>query len=235
MSTRPSDTSMAYAGLICPECGYNLQGLPEARCPECGCQFDPDELTAREQEGPRWPAKGLVVLALAVYAGVMGYAFVRIAMNLAEGHMGYIGTKLRACYVWPPVFPLTLVAGGVLLAIGWPAIRQAKTQLGKKRFGEAAILFVVLGGWLPSCFMVPMVYVHAIYEWLFVHWVRTAGGNILMSTVPTTIIVLRTCPWRLMPEVSLMRVLCAAWAVLLLCYGFAAALSLPIYGPFVVE
>src|SRR3954468_19436061 len=31
--------------VLCPLCGYNLRGLPEARCPECGGQFDwPDLL-----------------------------------------------------------------------------------------------------------------------------------------------------------------------------------------------
>lgn len=28
----------------CPKCGYNLFGLPEFRCPECGTPFDPDFL-----------------------------------------------------------------------------------------------------------------------------------------------------------------------------------------------
>lgn len=28
----------------CSECGYNLTGLVEARCPECGRPFDPGEL-----------------------------------------------------------------------------------------------------------------------------------------------------------------------------------------------
>lgn len=32
----------------CRECGYNLTGLPEARCPECGTNFD-----TRAQEQPR--------------------------------------------------------------------------------------------------------------------------------------------------------------------------------------
>jgi hypothetical protein len=30
--------------LHCPTCGYNLTGLPENRCPECGLTFSPDEL-----------------------------------------------------------------------------------------------------------------------------------------------------------------------------------------------
>ncbi len=30
--------------LKCPRCGYDVRGLPENRCPECGNFFDPDEL-----------------------------------------------------------------------------------------------------------------------------------------------------------------------------------------------
>lgn len=33
----------------CTYCGYDLQGLPEPRCPECGQAFDPASLAARRQ------------------------------------------------------------------------------------------------------------------------------------------------------------------------------------------
>ena len=32
--------------IACPTCGYNLTGLREARCPECGSQFTLDQLYA---------------------------------------------------------------------------------------------------------------------------------------------------------------------------------------------
>jgi len=51
MATNPLDSSspdtsqfISTLGLICPECDYNLTGLTEYRCPECGTPFDPDHL-----------------------------------------------------------------------------------------------------------------------------------------------------------------------------------------------
>lgn len=34
--------------VVCPTCGYNLTGLHEARCPECGSQFTLDQLFAAQ-------------------------------------------------------------------------------------------------------------------------------------------------------------------------------------------
>lgn len=39
--------------LYCPTCGYNLTGLPENRCPECGSAFDPAELVRAMERLPK--------------------------------------------------------------------------------------------------------------------------------------------------------------------------------------
>ena len=36
------------AAVLCPLCGYNLAGLHEARCPECGANFTLDQLAAAQ-------------------------------------------------------------------------------------------------------------------------------------------------------------------------------------------
>ncbi|HEY2584665.1 MAG TPA: hypothetical protein VGI81_02745 [Tepidisphaeraceae bacterium] len=39
-------TASSRSTVACPTCGYNLTGLSEARCPECGSRFTLDELIA---------------------------------------------------------------------------------------------------------------------------------------------------------------------------------------------
>ncbi|HVP12737.1 MAG TPA: hypothetical protein VMV94_16300 [Phycisphaerae bacterium] len=64
----------------CKKCGYDLQGLTENRCPECGTAFDPAErerIMARVDPPPPnprhiWLAVLIVVLlALAIVAGLI--------------------------------------------------------------------------------------------------------------------------------------------------------------------
>jgi hypothetical protein len=75
----------------CKKCGYDLHGLPETRCPECGSNFDPAEreaILARVHSPPpkpkrRWIAVLVViVLALAVVASMVFY---RNASKAAAG------------------------------------------------------------------------------------------------------------------------------------------------------
>ncbi|MCG3125239.1 MAG: hypothetical protein CHACPFDD_00055 [Phycisphaerae bacterium] len=39
---------LAGGAVVCPVCGYNLTGLAEARCPECGTTFTLDQLFASQ-------------------------------------------------------------------------------------------------------------------------------------------------------------------------------------------
>jgi hypothetical protein len=43
--------------VLCPVCGYNLSGLREARCPECGGRFTLDELAASQPQREDHPAE----------------------------------------------------------------------------------------------------------------------------------------------------------------------------------
>lgn len=43
-------TSGRHAGVACPTCGYNMTGLRESACPECGAQFTLDELMSQQAD-----------------------------------------------------------------------------------------------------------------------------------------------------------------------------------------
>jgi hypothetical protein len=44
--------------LFCPKCGYNMTGLYEGRCPECGSRYTLDQLYAAQREGPSGASGG---------------------------------------------------------------------------------------------------------------------------------------------------------------------------------
>ena len=64
-------------GFTCKKCGYDLQGLPENRCPECGLDFDPAErerILARINKPPPRPKRqwiAAIVLVLLVASVVL--------------------------------------------------------------------------------------------------------------------------------------------------------------------
>lgn len=48
---------VSHPSVLCPVCGYNLSGLREARCPECGGSFTLDELAAGQPQRDEHPAE----------------------------------------------------------------------------------------------------------------------------------------------------------------------------------
>lgn len=86
----------------CPRCGYSLQGLEGARCPECG--FDGKsavamsrrERAAREQKSEYMKWLGLVALGLVImgvattFAGWMNGELADVPMQIVAGIVKYI-------------------------------------------------------------------------------------------------------------------------------------------------
>jgi hypothetical protein len=48
---------VSNSAVLCPICGYNLSGLREARCPECGGQFTLDQLAASQPQRDDHPSE----------------------------------------------------------------------------------------------------------------------------------------------------------------------------------
>jgi hypothetical protein len=53
MDAAAQSPAVQDSGLRCPGCGYNLTGLSEARCPECGATFDWDVVRRAAEDRPR--------------------------------------------------------------------------------------------------------------------------------------------------------------------------------------
>ena len=68
--------------MCCLGCGYDLRGLPEDRCPECGRVFDPGDsatFLCRQGDGRKYLAAALLglfgMIAPIMMAGLLGLAF----------------------------------------------------------------------------------------------------------------------------------------------------------------
>ena len=59
--------------LFCPKCGYNLHGIPEVRCPECGFRYDHEALksVADSADWVRLAAARAVIVRAAIAAALI--------------------------------------------------------------------------------------------------------------------------------------------------------------------
>lgn len=60
--------------MLCLKCAYDLRGLSEQRCPECGQPFDPADATTymiKQRSGRRYLAAAIVVASVMVLSAVM--------------------------------------------------------------------------------------------------------------------------------------------------------------------
>jgi hypothetical protein len=90
--------------LKCISCGYDLTGLYERRCPECGEDFDPRE-TWRINEQLTWAHHFSEVRPISVYLGITAI-------------LGLILANILAIYFFPPgILFLPIIALGELVTL----------------------------------------------------------------------------------------------------------------------
>jgi len=154
--SQQSRGTLYNAGMYCLGCFYELAGLAEGRCPECGRPFSPDdEDSYGEDWNPddlqRWVRRVQIVLVTTGFVPVLANIVAHLTLVLARFSLGY----------WPSrmgqddpegiagVGTLSLIAA-LLLVLSFPAILTGLAMCGVlvllKEWGR-----LLRGGLLAAC------------------------------------------------------------------------------------
>ncbi len=125
-------TQQSFQGLRCPACGYDLRGLSQTVCPECGNGFDPDEL-AIKLLAPAWGYFAtIVIVLLTLWPAWLGYHIFEAA---------YTGTHdfaRRYGFIIIAAIPIPIITMFFLLPLTFRSDRGVRVSC-------LAILFSFLG------------------------------------------------------------------------------------------
>ncbi len=117
----------------CLNCGYNLRGLPENRCPECGQPFNPDDSETYRSR----PRSGSVLLWLSLLSVAL-FALPLAAAGLADAKV------IRIPFFLSGLGSAMMVCGLVLALVTTSrsvrVLRQPRGLLARRRAAIAALL-----------------------------------------------------------------------------------------------
>jgi len=152
----PVTSVLVDEGLRCPRCEYNLTGLTQPRCPECGVEFDWDEVRATADRGPpiafeqarsrRKVAAFIKTWATALFAPWVFARQVAARAGLRDA-MIFAGVCFALTQVAPwsweiaPVW-LTTAAGFVLLQAAWLTVLHPR---GWRKLKSTYRLWLIVG------------------------------------------------------------------------------------------
>jgi len=150
MTGRTNDHSTA---MRCRGCAYDLRGLAEHRCPECGRGFDPAKPETFLQRPVR--VRSLFVLALISIPVMIG--------PLITIQLGWIRDAPRWTY---PLWPISIITG---FSMAWEAARRSINILrGRYAWVEqrwVALPAAIIGSALVALYLLSTVGA-ILYEWI---------------------------------------------------------------------
>lgn len=163
--------------LSCPKCEYDLFGIPEVRCPECGFRYDRSALIsmAVSAEWTRWAAAREII----VKATIAGAVVIPIVCNRLG--IGALGLWLISSVACVAAFITWLILTDAYR--GWGTI----PNLMLLHIGGAFVLFSVLShpalAIFCSSILIALSWVIRLYEWSTLLPLDNAGSDELRKSV----------------------------------------------------
>lgn len=148
---------------VCPNCGYDLHGLPEPRCPECGYGIDPAAVRAlaEEAELERSAAAGDLIIRSAWAATLAAPAVMRAVsfgralhfavLTLAFAALAVLWVSMREAVYAPRIHPVVVALGLVGICHGLAILPGVSLVLASTVLVFAWKIFVYHSpSWPPS-------------------------------------------------------------------------------------
>ena len=118
----PEIPNLVLTGCRCLQCGYDLRGLPEHVCPECGLRFDPAELAEYANRGGFIGGLGTVASLL---SGLLSVPM-SIEGGLDQIESSYCGAccRMHVSTIEPALIWIVIAWIGFAFACRWPRARR---------------------------------------------------------------------------------------------------------------